>query len=50
MVRKKGKFIYVFGDGSILTDRNGYNTITQAKKWAKDHNSGATRKKDNKSV
>ena len=34
----KGKFIYVFGDGHIMTDRNGYNTITQAKAYARSYN------------
>ena len=37
----KGKYVYVFGDGSVMTDRNGYKTMRAAKAWAKGHNKGA---------
>ena len=33
-----GKFIYHFGDGSTMRDRNRYKTIAGAKSWAKAHN------------
>ena len=34
------KYIYTFGDGSTMADRNGYKTLAEAKSWAKNHNKG----------
>ena len=42
----KSKFVFHFGDGSKMSDRNGYNTLNQAKSWSKSHNKYTQRKKD----
>ena len=34
----KGKFVFHFKDGMKIIDRNGYQTMAQAKSWAKAHN------------
>jgi len=46
----KGKFIYIFADGSRMTDRNGYKTLASANLWAKAHNKSSYTKKSRKVV
>jgi len=36
----KGKFVFHFKDGTKIIDRNGYNTLSQARSWASAHNRG----------
>lgn len=47
---RKGKFIFVYADGSTMTDRNGYTTITQARRymsgWNRNVGTPHFRKKD----
>ena len=42
---RKGKFIFVYADGSTMTDRNGYTTITQARRYMSGWNKGAGKRK-----
>ncbi len=46
----KGKFVYVFADGSTMTDRNGYKTLAGAKSWAEAHNRIPQMKKGRKVI
>ncbi len=34
----KGKFKFIFRDGSTMIDRNGYKSISGARLWARAHN------------
>jgi hypothetical protein len=45
---RKGKFIFVYADGSTMTDRNGYTTITQARRYMSGWNKMAQRKRNPK--
>jgi len=40
----KGKFKYIFKDGSSMTDRNGYKPLSGAKAWAKAYNKAQKKK------
>lgn len=37
----KGKFVYIYADGSQMTDRNRYNTLAEAKSYVRSYNSVA---------